>query len=226
MATNKNKPGRRPKALGLQTEKHCPRCDETKPRDAFGVRKNGKTLRSYCHECTNKAGSDWAKENRAQASKNVREWRARNRDADRENQRLWKLNNPEKSRECSRRWYYSNLEKVREHSRRYYYYNRERMAEKYREWCANNPSQNAHNTRMYEARKKRAVPLWADADAISKIYEKRDEINEATGISHHVDHIVPLYSNDVCGLHVEENLRVIPARDNQIKSNRAWPDMP
>lgn len=47
-----------------------------------------------------------------------------------------------------------------------------------------------------------------------------------TGIKHDVDHVVPLRSKLVCGLHNEFNLAVIPASENRSKGNRYWPGMP
>lgn len=49
---------------------------------------------------------------------------------------------------------------------------------------------------------------------------------KTTGIRWEVDHIVPLVHPQVCGLHVETNLRVIPAIENRRKGNRHWPEMP
>ena len=70
-----------------------------------------------------------------------------------------------------------------------------------------------------------ATPPWADQEKIRRIYEMRDIATEMTGIQHHVDHLVPLVSDRVCGLHVENNLQVSTATDNIAKGNRSWPDM-
>lgn len=71
-----------------------------------------------------------------------------------------------------------------------------------------------------------ATPLWANREKMVLIYQAAKEISSATGVKHHVDHIVPLKSDLVCGLHNEFNLRVIPAAENLRKHNRYWPDQP
>ena len=58
-----------------------------------------------------------------------------------------------------------------------------------------------------------------------EIYKARAAAQELLDIVVHVDHTVPLKSKLVCGLHCEANLRLLPGRENQAKSNRIWPDM-
>lgn len=60
----------------------------------------------------------------------------------------------------------------------------------------------------------------------SEVYELAVIRTSMTGILHEVDHIVPLTSAVVCGLHNEHNLRVLSASMNRSKGNRYWPDMP
>ena len=86
----------------------------------------------------------------------------------------------------------------------------------------------AYNMRSAERRasKFRATPAWANDFFIEEIYDLAQLRSKATGFEWHVDHIVPLKSKLVCGLHVEHNLRVVPAIENITKGNRYWPDMP
>lgn len=72
----------------------------------------------------------------------------------------------------------------------------------------------------YRARDKRvrlATPPWAPMAEIAKIYEQRRVISEQTGIEHHVDHVVPLRGEQVCGLHVPWNLEIVCAEHNIAK---------
>lgn len=97
---------------------------------------------------------------------------------------------------------------------------------KQREWAQANPDRWNMWNAQDRASKLRATPVWADKSAIEVIYSEARALTRETGILHHVDHIVPLVSKLVCGLHVPANLRAIPAKENHTKNNRTWPDMP
>ena len=72
----------------------------------------------------------------------------------------------------------------------------------------------------YKTSKLRAIPKWADLEKISCLYSVAAMLNKYGTEKYHVDHIVPLRHNFVCGLHTYENLRVISAKQNLEKSNK------
>lgn len=76
------------------------------------------------------------------------------------------------------------------------------------------------------AMKRRATSANMDIEKIRSFYIQANIMTTFTGIVFNVDHIVPIISPIVCGLHNHFNLQVITATENQIKSNRVWPDMP
>lgn len=79
-----------------------------------------------------------------------------------------------------------------------------------------------HNSSQARRRKaeRRATPAWADLARIEIIYVLAQQLSIETGTKHSVDHIYPLQGKKVCGLHVHDNLRVIPLRENCSKQNR------
>jgi hypothetical protein len=76
-----------------------------------------------------------------------------------------------------------------------------------------------------QARLRDATPLWVDFDVIGRIYAERDRLNKQNlpDGPFHVDHVIPLQGRQVCGLHVPENLEIIPASLNFRKGNRFTP---
>lgn len=75
------------------------------------------------------------------------------------------------------------------------------------------------------AAKRMATPSWVDTNALIAVYEACARIQELTGIQHHVDHIVPLKHDLVCGLHVPWNLQILTFVENVEKSNRLVDDV-
>jgi len=75
-----------------------------------------------------------------------------------------------------------------------------------------NPSQ-AYRTALYRASRLQATPSWANLTKIEEIY-----LNCPEGF--HVDHIIPLNGVNICGLHVENNLQYLSAKDNCSKGNK------
>lgn len=73
------------------------------------------------------------------------------------------------------------------------------------------------------AAERNATPPWLTTlhlQEMKQIYKDAGEISALTGRQHHVDHIIPLISKKVCGLHVPWNLQILEAAENIAKSNR------
>ena len=136
------------------------------------------------------------------------EWYQVNRELLAEKQKKWSRSNPEIKRECCRRWRRANPELTRKH---------------YKKWeQANLDTVNAIKARR-RATKKKALAPWANASGIKKFYTEASRLTRLTGVKHHVDHIYPLQSEYMCGLHVETNLQILTEKENTAKGNRIWP---
>lgn len=94
------------------------------------------------------------------------------------------------------------------------------------DWATKNRDKVNANVAKRRAAEINATPGWADQDKIAEFYFAADFLGMVTGEWHQVDHVVPLQSDLVCGLHWEGNLQVLTAKENLSKGNRFWPDMP
>lgn len=168
-------------------------------------------------------------------------WNAANKDKRREFDRNWRTNNPEKSKQIDAKYKASHKEELVKRAQSYqarhpgkqkaydakrYALNPDKERARTAAWSKANPEKACAQVARRNARKLNATPAWANEFFIEEIYDLAQRRTKATGFKWHVDHVVPLQSKLVCGLHVEHNLQVIPATVNLRKHNSHWPDMP
>jgi hypothetical protein len=131
--------------------------------------------------------------------------------------------------------YQKNSLKVKAYQAAYFQKNKEVNARATKKWRDNHPLQHQQITKQDYLKRKnswpdyvatrrakllQAIPKWANKEKVKSIYLKAAQLTLETGIQHHVDHIVPLNSKLVCGLHWEGNLEPLPALENMLKGNR------
>ncbi len=154
--------------------------------------------------------------------------------ASRNQSKIWRLKNPEKAKQDVKLWKIKNRDRVLAISKKCR--ESETAKKSMSEWISNNIEKVREIKRQYKKRhpekdkgrkiaKIKATPSWADKERINEIYVRRDRLSACLGIEFHIDHIVPLRSKYVCGLHVPENLQILPAKINLRKNNKSWPDM-
>jgi len=133
----------------------------------------------------------------------------------RKQSKKYSINNVEIYRNRAKNWYVANKDKKREYDKKYrkIYYKREAIKL--------NASVNARRRKVRNSK-----PKWANDFFIKEIYELTSMRKKMTGIAWTVDHIVPIRSPIVCGLHCEFNLQILTLSENISKGNRHWPDMP
>jgi hypothetical protein len=75
---------------------------------------------------------------------------------------------------------------------------------------------------LLRAKRRNRVPIWdseLNAFAIDEIYKLAQLRTKITGVAWEVDHEVPLLGKEVSGLHVYNNLQLLPRRHNRQKGN-------
>lgn len=118
-----------------------------------------------------------------------------------------------------RDYYASNRERENNRSKKWKDKNRERISA----YQKSMSSIRSANESMRRARKHHATPSWFgefDDLVLLEAYDLCAVRKSETGIEWHVDHMFPLQGRRVCGLHIGNNLQVIPAAMNISKSNK------
>ena len=194
-------------------DKQCKECGKISRRNWYLAN------RKHALEINNK----WAKANPEHVRENKKKWARANPERVSENRKKWRQANPECMRKHRNKWARANREKTRKNSKKWRQANPEHLREYRKSWAqANSDKVNAIKARR-RATKRSALAPWANASSIKNFYTEARRLTKLMGVKHHVDHIYPLQSEYMCGLHVETNLQILTEKENISKGNRTWP---
>ena len=192
------------------------------------------TSSGTCVACSNARTAKFRAENAEEMRRRYREYHSKNRAERNERSRSYRRENPEKWRAIDRASKAARKEQISAYmalyratmreaisamNAAYRQINGEIMNERTREWRKRNPAAYRASKAARRAAELRATPPWASHELIAKVYEAAAELEQSTGVKHHVDHEIPLRHPLVCGLHAHFNLRPMTAIDNMKKSN-------
>lgn len=144
----------------------------------------------------------------------------RNREAAIADAIRWNKTNSERRKEICKKWYEENKEKHNAYNAEWREQNKDYHRALIADWKERNKGRMAASVRKRQAAKiKRSITLSARHEQDMVHVYNQCALLRHLGYDYHVDHIVPLQSAVVSGLHVPWNLQVIPAQQNYAKSN-------
>lgn len=160
----------------------------------------------------------WAQTHRESNRAACKRWAAKHRVERLAYAKRLRLAHPERYKAYAKRSYLKHRERVLSIVRAKRRANPQKAAEINKRWIKKHPAKVLAALRRRTAQKMHAVPAWFELKEIRALYK------DARLKKLHVDHIVPLNSKFVCGLHCLANLQLLSKSENSRKSNRVWPD--
>ncbi len=193
-------------------------CQKSKPLSEFPKDRSRKDGYGYwCKECQRAA-------NKTSYYKNHKARKAASN--------LYAQTHKEEARINSKAHYEANKESISARQSKWYQENREtKLAYSKEHRLDNIDSYKSYEKAYRDSHKSERTAAWnkrralklnqtppdADFKKIAEFYEESERLTRETGMSHHVDHIIPLSKG---GLHHEDNLQVLTAEENLKKGNK------
>lgn len=131
--------------------------------------------------------------------------------------------NKEKILKQKQQYREDNPEIVKAAKQIHYQKYRQKLLNQKKQYRQANKGQIAYINAMRKKVVKQRTPKWTTLDdkwMLKQAYELAALRSELFGFKWHVDHIIPLQGKLISGLHVANNIQVIPAIDNIRKRNK------
>jgi hypothetical protein len=142
-----------------------------------------------------------------------KEYVQKNKKTLKENQQSYYQKNKEKIKQRTKQRQQKNRNYCIEYQKKHYKENKSTYQKYFKEYLKRNKKALVAKAAEYKASKIKATPAWANKKLIETIYKNCPE-------GFHVDHIYPLRSPLMCGLHTENNLQYLKAETNTAKKNK------
>lgn len=196
---------------GINRDKRCCKCATVKDAGCFYANKRVKDgLNSFCIDCHKADNIARKKTKRADPEFRKKE---------RELKAAYRAKTVAERSRYMREWHAKNIEGQTQYRKRYAVDN----AEYFVSYRKRNKTKILAKTRKRQVAQLQRTPAWLATDdfwLMEQAYELAALRTQMLGYAWHVDHILPLQGKRVSGLHVPQNLSVIPAVQNYKKHNR------
>lgn len=211
-------------------DRTCISCLQTKPFGEFGLQvKSTGQRKTKCKICCAIYMKQYRSANNAEISSYNAKYSAENRAKLSANKKAWKALNKSHVKQYDTEYLNKNKEAINRRRRERYPERAAIVLKATKVWRAKNLDKWNEKTARYRANKRNRYKPF-DRELLKLVESEAFHLSilrrAATNLDWQVDHIVPLQSELVSGLHNEFNLQVITRVANRIKSNKFWPDMP
>ncbi|CAB4135014.1 HNHc domain containing protein [uncultured Caudovirales phage] len=201
--------------------KICKRCNKLKPKFYFGNDKNRfDGLACYCKTCRVALSLDRYEKNKNEISIKAKIYRDSNKEKIKRDKAIFYEKNKAKILESQKFYIHKNSEKISDFQKKYRdnfenkasrknYISKYRIRRGYVITAANAKSRYLETS---------ALPPWFEHEKVLLVYKKAQQYG------FDVDHVIPINSKNVCGLHCWSNLQLLDKSLNSKKGNHEYPN--